>query len=108
MVAVLRNPTAPIGVKADITRGLKHLTANSARNREQLVAGGGLLHLIPLLQSESAEAQYNTARILRHLALGSPPEHKVAALAAIVPLVETLKVGPRDAACNAAMQLCTS
>lgn len=100
MVAVLKNPTAPVGVKADVTLGLKHLTASSQRNRDALVAADGLLHLIPLLKADSAEAQYNTARILRHLALGSPPEHKAAALPAIVPLVETLKVGCHVCLCS--------
>lgn len=92
LVAVLRQPSAPIGVKADVTLGLKHLTASSQRNRDALVNSGGLMALVPLLLADSAEAQYNTARILRHLALGSPPEHKIAVLPAIVPLVEALKV----------------
>ncbi len=38
--------------------------------------------------------QYNTARTLRHLALGSQPAHKTAALPAIVPLTQALQVSP--------------
>lgn len=92
MIKILQNPTAPMGVKADITLALKYLTANSQRNRDGLIAANGLAHLIPLLQSASTEAQYNTARILRHMALASPPAQKRKALLAIVPLVEALKV----------------
>lgn len=36
--------------------------------------------------------QYNTARTLRHLALGSQPAHKKAALPAVVPLTQALQV----------------
>jgi len=36
--------------------------------------------------------QYNTARTLRHLALGSQPAHKTAALPAVVPLTQALQV----------------
>lgn len=38
--------------------------------------------------------QYNTARTLRHLALGSQPAHKTAALPAVVPLTQALQVTP--------------
>ncbi len=38
--------------------------------------------------------QYNTARTLRHLALGSQPAHKIAALPAVVPLTQALQVTP--------------
>jgi len=36
--------------------------------------------------------QYNTARTLRHLALGSQPAHKTAALPAVIPLTQALQV----------------
>ena len=38
--------------------------------------------------------QYNTARTLRHLALGSQPAHKIAALPAVVPLTQAIQVTP--------------
>lgn len=41
--------------------------------------------------------QYNTARTLRHLALGCQPAHKTAALPAIVPLTQALQVCPSPA-----------
>ncbi|KAK9794963.1 hypothetical protein WJX73_006109 [Symbiochloris irregularis] len=110
MVAVLKHPTAPLGVKADVTLGLKHLTASSQRNRDALInINQGLAYLIPLLQSDSAEAQYNTARILRHLALGSVPQQSSHVLPAIVPLVEALKMSrPRVCfACAAALAMLT-
>ena len=36
--------------------------------------------------------QYNTARTLRHLALGCHPAHKKAALPAVIPLTQALQV----------------
>lgn len=48
--------------------------------------------VIALLGSENAEAQYNAARIIRHLAMGDKAEHKFACLKAVVPLVRTLQV----------------
>lgn len=36
--------------------------------------------------------QYNTARTLRHLALGCQPAHKKAALPAVIPLTQALQV----------------
>ena len=56
---VLGNPLAPPGVKADVTLGLKHLTASSQRNRDSFMACGGLQFLVPQLAADSAEAQYN-------------------------------------------------
>ena len=59
LVRVLANPLTPPGVKADVTLGLKHLTASSQRNRDSFMACGGLQHLVPQLSADSAEAQYN-------------------------------------------------
>lgn len=47
--------------------------------------------------------QYNTARTLRHLALGTQATHKAAAMPAIVPLTRGLQVTPTS---NAAQAYC--
>ena len=91
-MGVLKQPSAPAGVKGEATLGLKHLTASSQRNRDALIAARGLAHLPPLLQSPDVEAQYNTARILRHLAMGPRSARKQSALRAITALVQALKV----------------
>ncbi|KAK9812888.1 hypothetical protein WJX72_005286 [[Myrmecia] bisecta] len=102
LVSVLKQPCAPPAATARASLALKHLTASSQRNREALVVAGGLRHLIPLLTAAGHdEAQYNSCRILRHIALGRQPAHKAAALHAVVPLVEALKVS-RPRVCFAA------
>ena len=59
LVKVLCHSLAPPGVKADVTLGLKHLTASSQRNRDAFIACGGLEPLVAMLAAPSAEAQYN-------------------------------------------------
>ena len=53
---------------------------------------GVLAWLTTSLGAGEEGVQYNTARTLRHLALGSQPQHKQAALPAVVPLTQALQV----------------
>ena len=47
------------------------------------------------LQSGSVDAQYNSARVLRHLAMSGESPERTAVLEAIPALVEGLQVAPR-------------
>ena len=79
-------------MKAAGAQALKQLTLASQKNRNQLLTLRGLDCLLPLLAQPSEEVQYHTARMFRHLALGSQPEHRVAALRGAVPLTLALQV----------------
>ncbi|DBA83344.1 TPA: hypothetical protein ACH3X2_006497 [Trebouxia sp. C0005] len=80
-------------VREGLSEALKHLTASSQKNRDTLVASQALPIIIAHLRTGEEAVQYNTARTLRHLALGSQPAHKIAALPAVVPLTQALQVG---------------
>ncbi|KAL0052266.1 hypothetical protein WJX82_010974 [Trebouxia sp. C0006] len=80
-------------VREGLSEALKHLTASSQKNRDTLVASQALPIIIAHLRTGEEGVQYNTARTLRHLALGSQPAHKIAALPAVVPLTQALQVG---------------
>ena len=82
-------------MKAAGAQALKQLTLASQKNRNQLLTLRGLDCLLPLLAQPSEEVQYHTARMFRHLALGSQPEHRVAALRGAVPLTLALQVRRR-------------
>eukprot|EP00891_Asterochloris_glomerata_P006855 jgi/Astpho2/6855/Aster-06527 len=91
LLAVLKYPHSPLHVKAAGAQALKQLTLASQKNRNQLLTLRGLDCLLPLLAQPSEEVQYHTARMFRHLALGSQPEHRVAALRGAVPLTLALQ-----------------
>lgn len=73
-------------------QGDKHIcfvTASAQQVMSHMVRGGRQLGAMGAGQEG---VQYNTARTLRHLALGSQAAHKKAALPAVVPLTQALQV----------------
>ncbi|KAL3158344.1 hypothetical protein ABBQ38_010583 [Trebouxia sp. C0009 RCD-2024] len=93
LAKLLKQGDLPGQVREALSEALKHLTASSQKNRNTLVALQVLPLLIAQLRTGEEGVQYNTARTLRHLALGSQPAHKKAALPAVVPLTQALQVG---------------
>lgn len=107
LAKLMKQGSMPIEVREALTESVKHLTASSQKNRDTLVASMALPLFIAQLQTGEEAVQYGTARVLRHLALGSQPHHKTAALSAIVPLTQALQVGrPRvQFACASALAM---
>lgn len=70
--------------------GVDCLCADLQWHRCCLLALAGWLHAG--LGAGDESVQYNMARTLRHLALGSQPAHKDAAMPAVVPLTQALQV----------------
>ncbi|DBA87927.1 TPA: hypothetical protein ACH3X1_004915 [Trebouxia sp. C0004] len=93
LAKVLKQGGMSSQVREGLSEALKHLTASSQKNRDTLVASQALPIIIAHLRTGEEALQYNTARTLRHLALGSQPAHKTAALPSVVPLTQALQVG---------------